>query len=129
NSFLKCVNIIVPNKTEAELLSGIKIDNWDSARNAAEIISDKGIENVIITLGSKGALLKEGATFYEVPVEKIKAVDTTAAGDTFCGALCVAIAEEKSLLEAVEFANKAAGITVTRTGAMSSIPVRSELYL
>ncbi|MDR0763560.1 MAG: ribokinase, partial [Bacteroidales bacterium] len=85
NSFLKCVNIIVPNKTEAELLSGIKIEDWTSAHNAAEIIGDKGIENVIITLGSKGALIKEGAEFHEVPVEKIKAVDTTAAGDTFCG--------------------------------------------
>jgi ribokinase len=129
NSFLECINILIPNKTEAELLSGIRIDGWNTARNAAEIISDKGIENVIITLGSKGALIKEGAEFYEVPVEGIKAVDTTAAGDTFCGALCVALAEEKSLLEAVKFANKAAGITVTRAGAMSSIPNRSELSL
>ena len=127
DGFLKRINIIVPNKTEAEVLSGIKIDNWDTARSAAEIISDKGIENVIITLGSKGALVKEKTGFYEVPVEKIKAVDTTAAGDTFCGALCVALAEGEPLIEAVKFANKAAGITVTRTGAMSSIPHRSEL--
>ncbi|MDR1973113.1 MAG: ribokinase [Bacteroidales bacterium] len=129
DSFLKCVSIIVPNKTEAEVLSGVKIDGWDTARRAAKMISDKGIENVIVTLGSEGALIKEGENFYEVPVEKIKAVDTTAAGDTFCGALCVALSEGKSLLEAVKFANKAAGITVTRAGAMSSIPYRNELFL
>jgi ribokinase len=127
NDLLKCVNIIVPNKTEAEVLSGIKIDDWDTARSAAEIISSKGIENVIVTLGSEGALVKEGAEFYEVSADKVTAVDATAAGDTFCGALCVALSEGQSLLEAVTFANKAAGITVTRDGAMSSIPHRGEI--
>jgi ribokinase len=127
DSFLKCVNIIIPNETEAEMLSGIKINDWETARKAAEAIGSKGVENVIITLGSKGALIKEGNTFYEVPVEKIKAVDTTAAGDTFCGAFCVALSEGKPLPDAVKFANKAAGISVTREGAMSSIPNRSEI--
>jgi ribokinase len=127
NEFLKCVNIIIPNKTEAEMLSGIKIEDWETARKAAETIGGKGIENVIVTLGSKGALIKEDDTFHEVPVEKIKAVDSTAAGDTFCGAFCVALSEGKSLLGAVNFANKAAGISVTREGAMSSIPYRNEI--
>ncbi len=127
DKFLKCVNIIIPNKTEAEMLSGIKIEDWQTARKAAEAIGDKGIENVIVTLGSKGALIKEGDTFHEVSVEKIKAVDSTAAGDTFCGAFCVALSEGKSLLDATKFACKAAGISVTREGAMSSIPCRSEI--
>jgi len=128
NELLECLYAIVPNKTEAEMLSGIKVTDWNSAKKAAEIISAKGVELVVITLGSKGALIKENDTFYEIPVEKIKAIDTTAAGDTFCGALCVGISEGLSIIEAVKMANQAAGITVTREGAQAAIPYRKELY-
>lgn len=127
NELLKCLYAIVPNKTEAEMLSGVKVFDWDSARQAADIISAKGVNNVIITLGSKGSLIKEGNSYYEVPVEKIHAIDTTAAGDTFCGTLCVGLAEDLSMLDVVKMANKASGISVTREGAQSSIPYRKEI--
>jgi ribokinase len=129
NELLECLYAIVPNKTEAEMLSGVKVFDWDSARQAADIISAKGVSNVIITLGSKGSLIKEENSYYEVPVEKINAVDSTAAGDTFCGTLCVGLAEGFSILDAVKMANKASGISVTREGAQSSIPYRKELSL
>jgi ribokinase len=124
---LECLYAIVPNKTEAEMLSGIKVSDQDSAKQAADIISSKGVDIVVITLGSAGAFIKDGNNYYNVPVEKIKAVDTTAAGDTFCGALCVAISEGLSIEEAVKFANKASGFTVMREGAQSAIPYRKEL--
>lgn len=127
NELMKCLYAIVPNKTEAEILSGIKVSDWDSARQAADSISAKGVDNVVITLGSKGSFVKEGDSCYEVPVEKIDAIDTTAAGDTFCGAFCVGLSEGLSIHDAVYFANTAAGITVTREGAQSSIPYRKEI--
>ena len=119
--------MIIANETEAEFISGIRITDMESVCRAADIISDKGVKNVVITLGSKGAFIKENGAYHKVPALKVKAVDATAAGDTFCGALCVALAEEKSILEAVDFANRCAAITVTRMGAQSSLPYRSEV--
>ena len=127
NKLLQNLYMIIPNETEAEILSGIKVTDWESARKAADIISAKGVDIVVITLGSKGALIKEKDTFHEVPVPKVKAVDTTAAGDTFCGALCVALSEDVNVLDAVKFANKCASITVTRMGAQPSLPYRKEI--
>lgn len=124
---LKCLYAIVPNKTEAEILSGIKVTDQNSAKKAADIISSKGVDVVVITLGSEGAFIKDKDTYHNIPVEKIKAIDTTAAGDTFCGALCVAISEGFSIEDAVKIANKASGITVTREGAQPAIPYRKEL--
>jgi ribokinase len=119
--------LITPNKTEAERLSGIKIKDRQSAEKAAEEIARKGVENVIITLGAKGALIKERDIFRFVEAEKVTAVDTTAAGDTFNGALCVALSERKGLIDAVKFASVAAAVSVTRMGAQSSIPNRNEI--
>jgi len=127
NELMKCLHTIVPNNNEAEILSGIKVTNWESARQAADIISSKGVDNVVITLGSKGAFIKEGNSYHEIPTDKIVAVDTTAAGDTFCGAFCVGISEGLPIIDAVRMANKAAGIAVTREGAQSSIPYRNEI--
>lgn len=126
-SLLKCLYMLIANETEAEYISGTKIADMDSVARAADIISNKGVENVVITLGSKGAFIKEKGTYHQVPALKVKALDATAAGDTFCGAVCVALAEGKGITEAVEFANRAAAITVTRMGAQSSIPYRREL--
>lgn len=129
NDLLECLYAIVPNKTEAEILSGIKVSDIDSAKRAADIIASKGVNIVVITLGSKGALIKNGKEYIFIDAEKVEAVDTTAAGDTFCGALSVALSEGLSIVEAVKMANKASAITVTREGAQSSIPYRKEIQL
>ena len=126
-SLLNNLYMIIANETETEYISGIKITDMDSICRAADIISSRGVENVVITLGSKGAFVKENGAYHQVPAIKVKAVDATAAGDTFCGALCVALAEGKDILGAVEFANRCASVTVTRLGAQSSLPYRSEI--
>ena len=127
SSLLGCLYMLIANETEAEFISGIQIVDMDSVARAADIICSKGVENVVITLGSKGAFVKERGAYHQVPALKVKAVDATAAGDTFCGAICVALAEGKCITEAVEFANRAAAVTVTRMGAQSSLPYRREV--
>ncbi|MDR2057223.1 MAG: ribokinase [Dysgonamonadaceae bacterium] len=127
SNLLKNLNIITPNKNEAELLTGVKVTDWASARDAANIISSKGINTVVITLGSKGAFIKEGDQYHEIEAEKVKAIDTVAAGDTFCGTLCVGLSEGMTVVETVKLACKASAITVTRMGAQSSIPYRKEV--
>ena len=129
NELLKCLYAVIPNKTEAEMLSGIKVSDLETAKQAADIIAAKGVNKVVITLGSKGALIKDGDVYSFIPADKVEAVDTTAAGDTFCGAFCVGISEGLSIEDAVRMATKAAGITVTRAGAQASIPYRKELLL
>jgi ribokinase len=127
DKLLKCLYIIIPNKSEAEILSGIKVMDSETARQAADIISARGVENVIITLGSQGALIKEGPDYHFVEAYKVESVDTTAAGDAFCGSFCVGLVEGRSILDSVKLAAKGAALTVTRMGAQSSIPYRSEL--
>lgn len=126
-SLLQNLYILIANETEAEFISGTQITDMDSVARAADILCDKGIEKVVITLGSRGAFVKERGNYHQIPGLKVKAVDATAAGDTFCGALCVALAEGKNLTEAVTFANRCAAVTVTRMGAQSSLPYRSEI--
>jgi ribokinase len=124
---LKCISVITPNETEAELLTGIKVSGPESAAKAAKILKDKGISTVIITMGSAGAFVLTDSLSKIVPVEKVTPIDTTAAGDTFNGALAVALSEGKKTEEAIVFANKAASISVTRLGAQSSAPYRKEI--
>ncbi len=126
-SLLQSLYMLIANETEAEYISGTQITDMDSVARAADIICHKGVENVVITLGSKGAFIKERGAYHQVPALKVKAVDATAAGDTFCGAVCVALAEGKGITEAVKFACRAAAVTVTRMGAQSSLPYRKEV--
>lgn len=126
---LKCLHVITPNEHEAEMLSGVKVTDWTSARKAADIISAKGVSNVVITMGSQGAFVKEADQYYTIEATKVVAIDTTAAGDSFSGSFCVGLAEGKSIKEAVRVATRVAAITVTRMGAQSSIPYRNELLL
>lgn len=126
-SVLQHLYLITPNKIETELLTGMKIEGEQDLYVAAQSLSEMGVENVIITLGDKGCFVKEGERSYRVDAFKKKAVDTTAAGDTFNGALCVALAEGFDLRQAVIFASEASSISVTRIGAQSSIPYRNEL--
>ena len=109
------------------MLSGVKVTDWDSAREAANVLGNKGVKVVVLTLGSLGAFVKEGSSYYKVEAVPVKAVDTTAAGDTFCGAFCVGLSEGMPLVEAVQFACRASAISVTRMGAQTSVPYRHEL--
>lgn len=127
DDLLKNVSIIIPNETEAEMLTGIKVVNIDTAKEAAKKLSAKGIETVIITLGPKGALLYHGGEFQHIKSTEVRAVDTTAAGDVFTGAFAVALSGGKALPDAVSFACKAAAISVTRKGAQSSAPYKKEI--
>jgi ribokinase len=119
--------LITPNETEAEIITGITINDIASAERASISIQEKGVKNVIITLGETGAYVKSENYWGLIPGIKVDPVDTTAAGDVFNGALAVAISEGKDLYEAVTFANKAAAISVTRMGAQASAPYRHEL--
>lgn len=122
-SLLALVDIITPNETEAEQLTGIKVSDVSSANAAAEHLHAQGIATVLITLGAKGVWLSEqGNSGQLVPSFKVTALDTTAAGDTFNGALVAALSNSSSLLEAVRFAQAAAALSVTRMGAQTSIP-------
>lgn len=127
SSLLRNLYMITPNETEAEMISGIKITDEDSAYKAAKAIFEMGVKCIIITLGSKGAFIYSDSVTQMVPAFKVKAVDTTAAGDVFNGALTVALAENKTLEDSVRFACKASAISVTRTGAQSSVPYRHEV--
>lgn len=124
---LETLYAITPNETEAEAISGIRITDERTAEEAARKIASMGVCNVIITLGAKGALVFDGAHCEIVPANKTQAVDTTAAGDVFNGALVVALSEGRTLPEAVRFACKASAISVTRVGAQNSVPYRTEV--
>ena len=127
SALLKRLFCITPNETEAELLTGIKVFSIDSARKAALELYNKGVPNVIITMGSLGAYLMNSEFSDLIPVVPVKAVDTTAAGDVFNGALVVALSNNQNIVDAIAFANKAASISVTRIGAQSSAPYKNEV--
>ena len=121
------IDLFIPNETELSTFSGMPVTSQEEAQAAAKAMQAKGVGKLIVTMGSKGALICEGGPSVFVPAHKVKAVDTTAAGDTFCGALCVAISEGKSLKEAAEFACAASALTVQKMGAQNSIPYRKDL--
>lgn len=126
-SYIPKVNILVLNEVEAGFLAQMTVENEIDTENAANILIDKGVEKVIITLGSQGAFVMTKKEKVRVPAYKVKAVDTTAAGDTFCGSYAVAMVEDKSLKECLQFASAAAAISVTRMGAQPSAPTRMEI--
>lgn len=126
DELLKCVTLLIPNECEAASISGIEINDEDTARMSVKAIKDKGVSNVIVTMGSKGAMVYDDEMSF-IPALKVNAVDTTAAGDTFCGGVCVALAEGKSLKDAVKFATAASAIAVQRHGAQDSVPTREEV--
>ena len=127
NDLMKHVSIITPNETEAYMLTDVRVVDDDTAEKAARILHAKGISTVIITLGERGALLLHQGIISRVNSPKVTAVDTTAAGDVFNGALVVALSKNKNMLEAVQFACQAAAICVTRMGAQSSAPYLHEM--
>lgn len=127
DELLRCLYLITPNETEAELLTGVKVTDSDSAEKASRYLREKGVQNVIITMGRSGAFLSSDTISQIIRGTPVKAIDTTAAGDVFNGALTVAVAEGMGLAEATVFANKAAAISVTRMGAQASAPFRREI--
>ncbi|NWC62114.1 ribokinase [Cedecea sp. P7760] len=127
DELLALLDMITPNETEAEKLTGVRVESDEDAAKAAEVLHGKGIDTVIITLGSRGVWLSENGSGKRVPGFKVKAVDTIAAGDTFNGALVTALLEDKPMEDAVRFAHAAAAIAVTRKGAQPSVPWRQEI--
>lgn len=123
---LKNVDIIKPNETELAALTGMPADTQENIKTAAQELLNRGVETVIVTMGEKGALLvqRNDAKFF--PAEKVKAVDTTAAGDCFTASLALML-DKDNYEEAIRFATKVSALAVTRKGAQSSIPDRREI--
>ncbi len=126
-SLLRRISVLTPNESETELLTGVTLtDEAAMARAAAELLS-RGVQNVVITLGARGVCVAGKDGCQVIPGYKVDAIDTTAAGDVFNGALAAALTEGKSLFEAARFANAAAAVSVTRMGAQTSAPTRKEI--
>ena len=128
---LKVTDIIVPNETEAEVLTGITVETLEDANKAGKVFLDKGVKFVVITLGDKGAAVI-GKDFCKlVPSYKVNAIDTTAAGDSFIGGLSSKLdfrnINKETLIGAVNFGNKVSSISVQRKGAQPSIPYLKEI--
>ncbi len=121
------IDYLTPNEQEAALLAGIPIKNISDVAKAADKLLEKGVRTVIVTLGENGSYIASRSLRKHIPARKVKAVDSTAAGDVFNGALATALAEDMPLEEAVNFAASAAAISVTRLGAQSSAPFRNEI--
>ncbi len=119
--------LITPNQTEAQTLTGVDVTDEATAQLASQVLVSHGVERVVITMGSAGAYLYEDGKGVIIPACKVSAVDTTAAGDVYNGALCAALAEGQSLQDALKFATKASAISVTRVGAQPSVPTREEV--
>ena len=121
------IDYLIPNESEASALSGLPVDSLSTAETAAARLIAMGAGKVIITLGSQGSLFADGQRFEHFPAAKVKAVDTTAAGDTFVGGFAAALAAGKSEADAIRFGQVAAALSVTRAGAQPSIPTLSDV--
>ncbi|MBO7609030.1 MAG: ribokinase [Muribaculaceae bacterium] len=127
SDLLKHIDLIIPNETEATSITGVEISDLQSAELAMEALKGMGVKDAMITLGEKGVLAYEDGKAKLFPTCKVQAIDTTAAGDTFCGALSVAICQGKGKKEAIAFANKAAAYTVQHEGAQCAMPHLNDL--
>ncbi|WLH61068.1 ribokinase [Pseudomonas sp. FP2300] len=122
-----CVDYLIPNESEAAVLSGLAVDSLETAEAAAAHLIAAGAGKVIVTLGAQGLMFANGTSFEHFPAPRVKAVDTTAAGDTFVGGFAAALASGKSEVDAIRFGQVAAALSVTRAGAQPSIPTLLEV--
>lgn len=127
DAFLQGVYLVTPNEVEAEALTGVKVVDRASADRAAEVLFQKGVQNVLITLGSQGVYVNTEGHSEIIPAYKVNAIDTTGAGDAFNGGLLAGLAEGKTLREAAQFANALAALSVQRIGTTPSMPTRAEI--
>ena len=121
------VDLVTPNETELEILSGVSIKTEQDILKAAKVLIDKGVKELVVTMGEKGSLNINKTESRIYPSHKVKAIDTTAAGDSFTGAIAVLLSEGKTIEEAIKFASKVGALTVTKEGAQSSLPTREEV--
>jgi ribokinase len=126
-SLFPMIDYLTPNKSELEYFSGMEVTGHDSAKHAAEKLLKKGVKNIIVTLGSEGALLVNREKTEIYPGAKVKAIDTTAAGDAFNGALAYSLERGDNIEQAIKFANYVASLSVTKLGAQSSMPTLDEI--
>lgn len=124
---LSRIAYLTPNETETEILTGIKVTDVVTAKEGAQELLAKGVQNVVITLGEKGVLVANQRDFEYIPGYNVESLDTVAAGDAFNGALAVGIARAKSLRDATRFANAAGALAVTKSGAIPSLPTTDEV--
>ncbi len=127
DELIENIDLLTPNETELEVLSGITISTEDEILKAAKVLIDKGIKELIVTLGSDGCLYINSDGFKRFSSYKVEAVDTTAAGDSFTAAIAVGLSEGKQIDEVIDFASKVGALTVTKAGAQSSLPYRNEV--
>lgn len=127
DQLLSKVTYLTPNETEAEILTGVKIFNNEDAIKAGKILLEKGVKNVVITLGEKGAIIVNSLGATHVSGYQVNAVDTVAAGDSFNGALAVGLIKGMELKEVVKFANAVGALTVTKHGAIPSLPTSKDV--
>ena len=125
--FYRLVDILTPNQTEASQLTGLKVSSVTTAMEAAQVLRQRGTSTVIVKLGSQGAVVASNSEVFHVPAFQVEAVDTVAAGDAFNGGLAVALWEGKSLRQAVEWASAVAALSVMKSGAQASMPLREEV--
>lgn len=125
--FFRSTDVLTPNESEAEILTGIKIVDAESARRAAEFFHQKQVNNVIITMGKLGVFISDGSRSEFVESVNCQPVDTTGAGDAFSGGLAASLAEGNDIFTAARYANVVAGISVTRSGTMKSMPSKEDV--
>lgn len=127
DEFLNGTYLVTPNEVEAEEITGVAVNDLASADRAAKVFFDKGVQNVLITLGSRGVYINSEGHSEIVPAYRVNAIDTTGAGDAFNGGLLTALSEGKSLAEAARFAQALAALSVQRMGATPSMPTRAQI--
>lgn len=134
DELLLYTDIIIPNETEAEILTGVKMDSTKGAKEAGDKFLNKGCKFAVITLGSKGAIVVSKDEYKIIPAYKVNAIDTTAAGDSFIGAFATKLLEFvdvnfDSIVEAVKFGNLVSSIVVQKHGAQPSLPYMEEVMI